>query len=93
MSLYPRKFLNYWCVLGTPSMSLKIQDKASVQSKSGIYRGCLYHTRVFFPFSTPEFFLPSDEDLTVVDIPCIVHLQPPTSSFLSTGAPAAALLP
>ena len=37
MSLYPRKFLNYWCVLGTPSMSLKIQDKALVQSKSGIY--------------------------------------------------------
>ena len=44
-------------------------------------------------YTTPEFFLPSDEDLMVVDLPCTVHLQPPTSSFLNTGAPAAALLP
>ncbi|KAG2644661.1 hypothetical protein PVAP13_2KG375681 [Panicum virgatum] len=51
------------------------------------------HPGIFFPSPHPNFFLPSDEDLTVVDLPCTVHLQPPTSSFLSTGAPAAALLP
>ena len=58
-----------------------------------MYQGYLYHTRVFFPFSTPKIFLPSDEDLTVVDLPCTVHFLPSTSSFLGTVAPAAAQPP